>query len=58
MTRTDYEVLAQVLKEAFQRSGSSDIVGFAHSLADRLALLNPRFNRDKFLHAAGIKSGT
>lgn len=58
MTRTDYEVIAAVLNETYFDEDRRVVNAVAYRFADRLALINPRFNREKFLRAAGVVAGT
>ena len=51
-TRTHYIKIANVLKA---NSVEPATVGIAHDLADMFKADNPRFDRDKFLTAAGVK---
>ena len=55
--RRHYEFLADWLANTSMALYShTDRVLVAHSLADRLARDNPRFNRDRFVRAAGAAS--
>lgn len=57
MTRKDYELIARVLTNYSDDEGvviERDAI--AYRLADALAIDNPRFNRHKFLIAAGVYS--
>jgi hypothetical protein len=55
MTRKDYIIIASVLKN-FQSDGGDVIErdAMAYDLADALAADNPRFDRLRFLVAAGV----
>ena len=55
MTRKDFEALAAVIKAG--RTGDNDDYAdkTARSTADMLATTNPRFDRDRFLKACGVK---
>jgi hypothetical protein len=56
MTRNDFEIIASVLRERMENAGESDkgvVIGVCHAFADRLKLINPRFNRALFLKACG-----
>lgn len=53
MTRKDYEMLARVIANAWT-STKQDKASIANDLADELELDNPRFDRERFLIAAGI----
>lgn len=53
MTRQHFELIARVLREA-----PVDIVGWhilVQRFADELAAENPRFDRERFLRACGVK---
>jgi hypothetical protein len=55
MTRKDYQLIASVLKKFTSEGG--DVIerdALAYDLADALGADNPRFNRDRFLVAAGV----
>lgn len=55
MTRKDYQLLASVLSSfATDGAPTDDRDAIAYDLADALAADNPRFNRDRFLIAAGV----
>jgi hypothetical protein len=55
MTRKDYELIAKVLNDfAAEGRPVDDRDAIAYSLAAALAANNPRFDREKFLIAAGI----
>lgn len=56
MTKKDFEVIAEVLKSLdLGQLYKADLPilkpQIAEQFADRLALLNPRFNRERFLEA-------
>lgn len=55
MTRKDYQLIASVLNQ-FTAEGGVVIErdAMAYDLAHALALDNPRFDREKFLVAAGV----
>jgi hypothetical protein len=58
MTRNDFEVIADVLARLRPELPTDDMTdhgldAVAAAFADRLALINPRFNRAMFLRAAG-----
>lgn len=61
MTRKDYELIARVISSIykdFDCSPSEDTVSLsviAEELADSLQGENPRFNRELFLTACGVK---
>lgn len=50
MTRKDYVLIAAALREA------RTVAEAARLLADQLAQDNPRFDRERFLKAAGVQS--
>ena len=55
MTRKDYQLIASVLKNyATEGIPVDDRDAIAYDLADALAADNPRFDRDRFLIAAGV----
>ncbi len=53
MTRKDYELLARVIANAWYSSRDYK-ESIASDLADKLEADNPRFNRERFLIAAGV----
>ena len=58
MTRKDYQLIASVLKNyATEGIPVDDRDAIAYDLADALAKDNPRFDREKFLIAAGVWTG-
>jgi hypothetical protein len=55
MTRKDYQLIASVLKNyAADGIPVDDRDAIAYDLADALGADNPRFDRDRFLVAAGV----
>lgn len=55
MTRKDYQLIAAVLKKFTAEDGNVvERDAMAYDLADALASDNPRFDRDRFLVAAGV----
>lgn len=55
MTRKDYELIAKVLANfGADNRPVDDRDDIANDLADALAADNPRFNRERFLIAAGV----
>jgi hypothetical protein len=55
MTRKDYQLIAAVLKSyATEGIPVDDRDAIAYDLADALAKDNPRFDRERFLVAAGV----
>ena len=55
MTRKDYQLIASVLANfATEGTPTDDRDAIAYGLADALAQDNPRFDREKFLIAAGV----
>jgi hypothetical protein len=60
MTRKDYILIADSIKRAHDnwegyRETQEGIEGLARGLATKLAEENPRFNRETFLTACGVK---
>jgi hypothetical protein len=53
MTRKDYQLIASALSTAWYntQAGREDV---AYRMADALQADNPRFDRDRFLVAAGV----
>lgn len=60
MTRKDYVLIAEVLKNfpTYTEQPTDDRDAMAYDFADRLALENPRFDRTRFLIAAGVLDET
>lgn len=57
MTRKDYQLIADAIRRASDAPGYAERNAFvAHEIADALALDNPRFDRERFLKAAGVQS--
>ena len=63
MTRKDYILIADALKAACSSYTLPNVVLYpnsidnaAHRLADALGRDNPRFDRERFLTAAGVQS--
>jgi hypothetical protein len=62
MTRKDYVLIAAALKAAntpfcnYGADGKTAHANCAHQIADMLARDNPRFDRTRFLAAAGVAS--
>ena len=54
MTRKDYELIAQIIATAWHGSAGMK-ADLANSFADKLESTNPRFNRERFLDACGVK---
>ena len=55
MTRKDYQLIASVLANFIGDTGDViDRNGVAYALATALEADNPRFDRDRFLVAAGV----
>lgn len=55
MTRKDYVMLAAAIKAASAAPGFPERNAFVtHAIADALAQDNPRFDRERFLKAAGV----
>ena len=59
MTKKDYELIAEAIKTSRKvTQGESVLVSVAHlanTLATDLEIENPRFNREIFLKACGVK---
>lgn len=61
MTRKDYILIADALKDArgtmllTAAAYHSGVDNAVHRLADALARDNPRFDRERFLKAAGVQ---
>jgi len=55
MTKKDFELLAKMVKEITADNYPQDRADKAGLFADALALTNPRFNREMFLTACGVK---
>jgi len=58
MTRKDYVMLAEVINRSATASTESSFIDFARmaeDLATELKNDNPRFDRDRFLTACGVK---
>ena len=63
MTRKDYVMIAQALRTQFELShdnneddGLCAVINIANDLATALEADNPRFDRERFLEACGVKS--
>ena len=54
MTRKDYVLIAQIIATAWHGSAGMK-ADLANSFADKLESTNPRFNRERFLDACGVK---
>jgi hypothetical protein len=55
MTRKDYQLIASVLNKFTSEGGDTiERDALAYDLADALGADNPRFDRDRFLVAAGV----
>ena len=57
MTRKDYQLIADVFANFGQMIELEETIGadLARNLADALQADNPRFDRDRFLTACGVK---
>jgi hypothetical protein len=55
MTRKDYLLIANVLKNANEDNYDYALTPLIKWFADDLATDNPRFNRETFLSACGVK---
>jgi hypothetical protein len=54
MTKKDFELIAEAL--FLSREAEDDIANICQRMADTLATTNPRFDRERFLIACGVKS--
>ena len=54
MTRKDFEMIAEVIATAWHGSEETR-TDLSNKMADALETTNPRFNRDLFLDACGVK---
>ncbi len=62
MRKKDYERIAEAFSDYFRylhegRIDEPSVSSFGELLAERLAQVNPKFDRDKFLDACGIDCG-
>lgn len=56
MTRRDFELIARVLREHYTEAPTETTqYGLAAHFASELAAENPRFDRERFLQAAGVE---
>lgn len=60
MTRKEYRMIALVILERYSIAIDNEqrllLRNLAYSMATMLSVENPRFNRDKFLIACGVKN--
>lgn len=60
MTRKEYRMIALVILERYSTAIDNEqrllLRNLAYSMATMLSVENPRFNRDKFLTACGVKN--
>lgn len=60
MTRKDYVLIAAAIKAVTEEHSADSVVNgitwTAERIADALARDNPRFDRERFLKAAGVQS--
>jgi len=54
MTRKDFQLIADVLKNADEVADQQSIEAMAEMFADELATTNPNFDRARFLTACGV----
>jgi hypothetical protein len=56
MTRKDFELIAMILRlSRAPHNDTATVEEIAYSFADNLGVTNPRFNRETFLTACGVK---
>lgn len=55
MTRKDFELIARVLSEARAELADEYVDYMAHRFADALVWTSERFDRARFLRAAGVE---
>jgi len=55
MTRKDYVMIAEVIKNLDEVIDEYALEVLADNMADSLESDNPRFDRDRFLSACGVK---
>ena len=57
MTKNDFELVADVIKSmpGFAPSLRDQKASCAQAFAARLTLINPRFDRERFLKACGVQ---
>lgn len=51
MSKRDFEVVAETIRDADTFDGTGDRAEFAVVMANALATTNPRFDRDRFVKA-------
>lgn len=56
MTKKDFELIAQAVKEITKDDYAQDRKDKAELFAKALAVTNERFNRELFLNACGLKT--
>jgi hypothetical protein len=54
MTRKDYELIAEVLRNSDEVADLETLTALVEMFADRLEDENPRFNRETFFRKSGI----
>jgi hypothetical protein len=56
MTRKDYEIIADAIKNSHEGEGSSRVIAMriANKLSSHMKEGNPNFNKDKFMKACGF----
>lgn len=55
MTRKDFQLIAEVIRNADEIADEMTLSAIAENLADALSTTNPLFNRALFLDACGVK---
>lgn len=54
MTTKDFELIARVLADTYCTEDRLGVKAVAYRMADMLARTNDRFDRERFLRAAGV----
>jgi hypothetical protein len=55
MTRKDFQLIADVIRNSDEIADEMTLAAIADNLADALSTTNPLFNRAKFIDACGVK---
>ena len=53
MTRKDYELITQVIRDISENGGAANVEALAYRLGQALAATNPRFDMERFMKACG-----